>query len=199
MMGKHHVMVNTGILGAGLVSLAAAYYSLTPINPRPFVFSVFSVWKGLYFLLLYAVFVIGSLFPDIDSHKSALGRYIYLPVSHRTWTHSFISVLLLFPLLFAGFIGIFFFLGYVLHLLADSVSAGGICWFYPLVRFREYSSGAKVAPGHRIKLYHTGKLSEKWFVFFILLMVCFISFVTGVWGHGFYALYVFLRNILFSG
>lgn len=199
MMGKHHVMVNTGILGAGLISFAAVHFSGLSFPAGKIVVSVHTVRRSLYLLFLYAIFVTGSLFPDIDSSKSVLGRYIYLPFKHRTWTHSLFFLLLLFPLVLTGVPGFLFFTGYVLHLLADSCSAGGICWLYPFVRFREYSSGAKVAPGHHIKLYYTGKLSEQWFVAFLLCSAVIVAIFAGVKGHGFRVLYLFLRHYLFSG
>lgn len=84
---------------------------------------------------------LGSLIPDIDSPTSAIGT-IVKPISklinkafgHRTITHSglwLIPLILMLSkmpsgLLF-GYIG-----GYFGHLLSDTLTKGGVPWFYPL-------------------------------------------------------------------
>jgi len=85
------------------------------------------------------VFLVAGLLPDIDSPMSFFGkRKIFSPiqslVNHRGMFHSitfaFIVALiisLVFPVLALGF-----FLGYALHLVADSFTIEGIAPFWPL-------------------------------------------------------------------
>ena len=103
---------------------------------------------------------LGSLLPDIDSEKSTLGRYFYLPVRHRTLTH---SVLFLLPFIIGGvfwtpFLWLAF--GMFTHLFCDSLSKAGVCWFWPVSKYRRYGSGAFVKREHWLKLYESGHWSE---------------------------------------
>lgn len=106
------------------------------------------------------LFIIGCLLPDCDCEKSAIGRIIHIPVKHRTWTH---TVWCLAPLILMGFaVSCFFWLayGYLLHLFFDSLSKGGVCWFYPISQYKTWSNGAQVKKNHKFYLYRTGKMSE---------------------------------------
>ena len=169
MIGKSHVAVNF----CSVLSAASAGYILKHhIAPDSelagsavgAVRDVFCEAQGVpvyaFVPMAAALFLIGSLLPDCDQERSAAGKYFHLPLGHRTWTHSIWAlVLLLLPALYFSPMR-WLFLGYVLHLLWDSVSAAGVCLFYPFQRYREYGSGAKVKPGHKLKLYWTGKTSE---------------------------------------
>lgn len=104
----------------------------------------------LYLPLCVVLFMLGGLLPDVDTPYSLLGRIIYLPFEHRTWTHAIYLPLGLIiggiwvrPLMWLG-IGVF------CHDFWDSLSASGVNWFYPYKR-----KGQKM-----IKLYHTGQASE---------------------------------------
>lgn len=107
-----------------------------------------------------ALFVFGTLLPDIDNEKSLLGRHVHIPVEHRTWTHALWFVLAsamastAVPLLW------WFTAGYAVHLFWDSLSRGGVCWFYPLSNYRRFGGGAKVKNGHVLRLYGVGDGSE---------------------------------------
>ena len=96
------------------------------------------------------LYLLGSLLPDIDTPYSTLGRIIYIPFEHRTWTHAiWIPLILLIAgiwirLLFWLGLGIFF------HDFWDSFSASGIHWFYPIKRKGR----------NKLRLYHTGQRSE---------------------------------------
>lgn len=91
-----------------------------------------------HFLFVFMAFF-GSLLPDVDSMHSRLGRNIvFRPVQfatkHRGIFHSFTLCLafsfvlaLMWPLLAFGF-----FLGYALHLIADSFTPQGIRPFWPM-------------------------------------------------------------------
>jgi len=104
----------------------------------------------LFFVLLFfpsvnsqIIFVIVSfaatIIPDIDTKFSVIGkkkifRLLQFFIRHRGVLHSF-TFLILVTLFFASFIPVLafpFFLGYGLHLLADSFTLEGICPFYPL-------------------------------------------------------------------
>ena len=101
------------------------------------------------------LFLLGLVLPDCDHDKSLIGRIFYVPLEHRTWTHT-----LWFVLLF-GIIGLFFrpFLwlsfGYFLHLFCDSFSRCGVCWLYPITRYKHYA-GAKIKRGHFLYFYGGG-------------------------------------------
>lgn len=109
----------------------------------------------------------GSLVPDIDSDKSMLGRKFHLPVPHRTITHSIWPVIAIaLATLWCGlhtvwgFWWAMFGFGYLSHLVADACGRAGICWAWPFQQYITYDSGAFVAPGHHIKLYRNGEMSE---------------------------------------
>ena len=161
MLGKSHVTVNvctfitlsnsTAMItkaykGAGstqisnVLTSAASYFQHTePLNKYFFV--------GLSFVF----FILGSLLPDIDCPTSTLGRIIYIPVEHRTWTHTIWFVI-------AFGIGSIWFrpliwlaLGFFLHLFWDNFSRTGICFIYPIIKKRKH---------HPLKLYKSGSVSE---------------------------------------
>lgn len=139
-----------------------------------------------YMVICLGAYFLGSLLPDIDHPDSILGRFVHIPVAHRTWLHSIYPYLLvlvfslmgLYPVAAyvsswpmpymvttiastAGPILSWLFIGSFTHLFWDSFSAMGNCWFYKLLSdYKEYPSGAKVKKGHKLKLYHAGEWSE---------------------------------------
>ena len=112
-----------------------------------------------------ACFFLGTLLPDVDNRNSMLGRYVYIPIGHRTITHTAWAVavfalagLRLWPLTWLA-------LGYFLHLFYDMFSVQGVCWLWPLSRYRKYPGGATVKARRLLPgLYHAGKPSEGVFV-----------------------------------
>lgn len=115
----------------------------------------------IFAILSIAVLIFGTLFPDIDSENSVLGKFFHLPIEHRTWTHAvwlpiaFGLLALIEPILW------WFVLGYMGHLIWDNASRGGVCFFYPISKYRYFgNSGAKIKDGHFLYLYRTGKTSE---------------------------------------
>lgn len=107
------------------------------------------------------LFYLGTLLPDCDNRASILGRFVYIPVEHRTWTHTIWQPLIIF--IISMWIPISFYLGagYLLHLLWDNISVGGVCFCYPLSKYRHYgTNGAKIKKRHWFKLYRTGGISE---------------------------------------
>lgn len=184
MMGKEHMIVNSAIVTTvGCVCheilLSSNHICYDIVSKVIDYFYPMGLYSRLFLPWTFALFLamlLGTVLPDIDSKNSILGRYIYIPLQHRTWTHTFWIVALLFVLgLRWSLIGGVF-VGYFLHLCIDAVSAAGICWFYPIQKYRKYPSGAFVAKNHKMKLYYAGKRSEKVFFFFVILLciaVCF--------------------------
>lgn len=130
---------------------------------------------GILLLLLSVehkiIFIVVALFatflPDIDSRYSVIGkrkfnRILQFFTKHRGITHSFVFLiaLTLILLLVLPVVALGFFLGYGLHLFADSFTINGITPFYPLSR--------KKTGGFIV----TGKISERFvFISFIILDV----------------------------
>lgn len=170
MMGKYHLIVNLGVAAAGVAvgSYLGTLYS--GIGSEWF----YTIWDTtvqylfqkplgpdwMHMILLSGMYVVGTLLPDIDSRTSLLGRMIYLPVEHRTWTHTLWVLLFLLPCLFVTPFFAAILAGYALHLIVDSVSYQGVCWLYPLSSYRTFSNGGKVKQHHWLKLYRCGKVSE---------------------------------------
>ena len=84
------------------------------------------------------IILLASLLPDIDSAYSYLGREkVFRPlqffVRHRGFIHSFTFAIVAAVLLamFIPVVAFPFFLGYSLHLLADSLTVEGIRPFWP--------------------------------------------------------------------
>lgn len=71
---------------------------------------------------------IGSLLPDIDSRNSLLGKALpFIPkiITHRTWTHSFVFLLICY------FINTYLFYGCCLHIILDMMTKQGCPLLYP--------------------------------------------------------------------
>lgn len=96
-----------------------------------------------------AMTALGSLLPDLDHPKSILGSRFplvaALGVKHRGWMHSLLGLVvfstlaaLISPSLVPGVT-----LGYLLHLIADSLNPAGIAWFYPLYKKRWHIIGIR--------------------------------------------------------
>lgn len=90
-----------------------------------------------------ATAALGSLLPDVDLPTSAVGRPLFPiakalneQIGHRTLTHSFVGIFLLLlilsPLFFLGSLILWaLVIGYVSHLLIDTVNKAGIELLYP--------------------------------------------------------------------
>jgi membrane-bound metal-dependent hydrolase len=211
MTGRHHLLVSGAAMTAAVALDGYAFKiaeSTTGIYPQQLLVKHFFInyfypdsvllsgeliifcWSAI----IFAGYLFGSLLPDIDSKTSIIGRKIHLPFEHRTWTHSIWAIILLFIL------SIFFVLirpiliGYIMHMLEDTPSACGICWLYPFHKYIEYESGAKVARGHKFKLYRTSDMSESIFVFGIIAIFVIIIWFCGISGQGF----EYFWNVLIS-
>lgn len=169
MVGKSHIVSNicTVAIGCELIYFAQiAGNPLTTVgntlsNALSYVF-INPDFKGFWaFAVYFYLFLMGTLLPDIDNEKSILGKHWHIKMEHRTWTHTvwFLSPLALLSIkfVFARWLA----LGYFLHLFWDSLSVGGICWFYPISQYKYFgTSGAKIKKNHKIYLYRVGKKSE---------------------------------------
>lgn len=112
-------------------------------------------------VLHFAMYLLGALLPDIDNEKSWVGRIVHVPFRHRTWTHALYIPIVLIMLSQQFTILLPLALGYINHLLCDSISNAGICWFYPFPGYIRYDNGAFVKRGHKLKLYRTGSDEER--------------------------------------
>lgn len=118
-----------------------------------------------------SLFVLGCILPDCDQKNSLFGRMLYVPVQHRTWTHTLWLVLLLLLMGISAPCFIWLAYGYTLHILFDSLSKGGICWLYPISGYKKWASGAQVKKNHKIYLYRTGETSET----ILMILVSFVG------------------------
>jgi len=126
-----------------------------------FVLILISIVEHKFVFVLVVFFA--ALIPDIDFKYSKVGRkkffrFLQFFVKHRGIFHSFtfLALISLFFVLFFPIVAFPFFLGYGLHLFADSFTLQGIKPFYS---WRKRISG-KIRTG--------GKIETGIFVFFIL-------------------------------
>jgi inner membrane protein len=104
---------------------------------------------------------IGSVLPDIDEPNSYIGNKFpflskflnFLGLKHRTFTHSFIFVLLIVLLGIIHPIFYFIAFGIFMHILGDVLTKSGVPFFYPAFDTR-FSLG----------LFKTGSLGEFLFI-----------------------------------
>ena len=107
------------------------------------IITFFNIQDKIYFMI---ILVLASSFPDIDSDKSKIGRrfpifskLINLFFGHRGIFHSiFPPLILLFTFWYFDlfYIGLAIFIGYLTHLIADSITLEGINFLYPFSSFR---------------------------------------------------------------
>lgn len=186
MLGKNHMISNVAstvalcsITKIALSNPEAPFYSFAEKVKNYFVplqetkITVLVPFIIISFIALW----FGTYMPDMDSSTSKFGKVLHIPAKHRTWLHA-----IWFPIIF--FIAGFFFnpfawlaLGYTLHLFWDSLSRGGVCWFYPFSEYKNYPNGAMVKKGHKIKLYRVGEISEKITVGISIVIAIVITFI----------------------
>lgn len=82
--------------------------------------------------------ILGSLFPDIDSATSLIGsklKLVSLFFKHRGAIHSLpvlaVCTMVFFLLSNNAYYSIAFLLGYLFHLLIDSLTPKGVAWLWP--------------------------------------------------------------------
>ncbi len=141
--------------------LAKTHLAITLFFVLLFISSISNITSK--FVFVFVAFF-ATLLPDVDlifskfgNHKRVLKIFKFF-VRHRGFIHSFTFLLavILFFALFFPVIAFPFFLGYSLHLFADSFTIQGIKPFYPLKKISSW----KIKTG--------GKLEILIFVFFIL-------------------------------
>ena len=175
MQGKNHVATNTAILLATISfssSLPVITERLMPNEP--------TIITGItYSVIGYFCFVFGSLLPDIDTPHSTLGEYLYIPVQHRTWTHSIWFILLFVWLGTKNRFFAWMAIGVILHILIDVFSYSGLNIFYP-ISFRR----SKAADGHIFRFYKVGGSTEYIFMTFIFCISIYLIGRYGILGKG---------------
>lgn len=189
MTGKHHLAsgASTYLAMASIPMVPSVYHG--PFSEQ--VATACSFYSGLYYVpsgissegvgaivglvLSILMFFLGVLLPDVDSKGSILGKFIYLPFRHRTWTHTFWPIIIFLGLsfLWTGFFWLA--MGMIAHLFIDSISFQGVCWFYPLSKYRYYPNGGAVKKKHWLKLYRTGSKTEA-VVCYIYIIICIVIF-----------------------
>ena len=104
----------------------------------------------------------GSIAPDID---------LKIGLRHRTITHSIIALILTtMPLyLFSHQLGIVWFINYLSHLIADSMTKMGVPYFYP---YKHY---------YGLKLFSTGSLWEH--VFILISIGLFLIYILNKYAY----------------
>lgn len=122
---------------------------------------------------------LGSVFPDIDEPYSWIGcrtrgisDLINKMFGHRGLTHSLVGIVLIFLTMvlmvglahFKAVLGLYFILGYALHLIGDSFSKSGVKWFLPL-------SDQSFQSGMGLIYYRTGSIIEKLIFFGSILIL----------------------------
>lgn len=154
------------------------------LKPFPYTVSFFGVMfpKEISFLLCFLAFLFGSILPDIDSKNSLLGKHMPFTLQHRGWCHTiwfslpfFMLSVFFFPFFWMG-------IGMLLHLFWDSFSAAGLSFFSPARVPNGQMSYALF--GHRLRFYHTGKMSEYVVVGVVVLLTIFVVFQAYM--HGYY-------------
>lgn len=170
MTGKSHII--TGFVSAGALCSTYCFLHAFPEGLAAckaadmsfhFLFDM-KFTAGLYIPLCILFYLFGTVIPDIDSPHSLIGRYAYLPIRHRTWTHCFLPIILCVIISVWFRPVVFFGIGIFIHLFYDSFSGTGIRWLYPL-QFR-----------YVCVLYRTGGLSEYIFVAISSIALLFYSF-----------------------
>jgi len=130
------------------------------------IISSFDIQNKTIFII---ILLIASVLPDIDSYKSKIGKkvkplsfLINIFLGHRGIFHSvFLLILISLLIMLASYeITIAFFVGYLSHLILDSLTPEGVMFFYPFSK--------KKTKG----FIRTGSLVEN-ILFVLLLVLCF--------------------------
>ena len=149
-------------------------------------FPILNKYDPFIYALILALF--GSIFPDIDHPRAYISRGYWSILSaairkttgHRGWTHSlfgaglFTGILLLILWYFkvSLFLAFGFFLGYLSHLISDSLNPTGVNWFWP--KRKRYGIG----------LIRTGSRSEDLFAVIIIILTALLIYYEVLYGHG---------------
>lgn len=187
--GKGHLISNTCSLALLAVGFDAAVNHCDNTYVSDFIQNV-SNWciphaSIAHTALGLLLFYFGTLLPDCDSKNSMLGKIMHIPVEHRTITHAvwipiglFVLSIMYRPLLCLV-------LGYMLHLLWDNLSKCGVCYFWPVSKYKYFgNSGAKIKKKHIFYLYRTCSSSEyvllSILVMITIILICFYTYQNGL-------------------
>ncbi|KQY83678.1 hypothetical protein ASD24_29625 [Paenibacillus sp. Root52] len=137
-------------------------------------------------VLILLSFTLGTLLPDIDSEDSSLGHYFGIVsriIPHRKVTHTIWFVILLGSIswIFESIYLAALTIGYTFHILQDTWSIHGICWFYPLMgKYVSHSNGKVVKAGRSTTFaYETGGVAEQilYLCAIITHLLCIVLFL----------------------
>jgi len=138
----------------------------------------------------YAVFlaIFGSLFPDIDHPRAYISRGYWSVLStivrktteHRGWTHSLfgaglftgILLIILWCLKVSLSLAFGFFIGYLSHLISDSLNPTGVNWLWP--KKKRYGIG----------IIRTGSVRENIFMWIIIFAIVGLFYFDIVYNNG---------------
>lgn len=180
MTGKQHIVAGTTLTVLTVAAYENVKYNWTNDRVVDMITNIkeFVIPQNMLLIPVCLIFlVLGFLLPDCDSQKSMLGRFFYVPIEHRTWTHT-IWVILLFSI-----IGIFFkpffclAFGYFTHLLVDSPSRCGVCWLYPISKYKNYGH-AKIKKGHFVYLYASDPMA--WILCGVLITITVLYIIGAI-------------------
>lgn len=172
-------------MAAGGVAIGAAALGAAPagISHEFFGWSAGQIPQIAAGCLFYSL---GLLLPDCDQPGSTLGKYVHIPVEHRTWTHTLWFML---PFIGLGFLFWPFWAlaaGMAVHLFCDSLSKCGVCWLYPISKYKHFGGkGAKIKKGHFVSLYSSGKGETIVCSLFWLITLMLAVFAAACWNPGF--------------
>ena len=149
-------------------------------------FPILNHYDPFIYAMIFALF--GSVFPDIDHPASFISRGYWSVLStvirkttgHRGWTHSlfgaglFTGILLLILWYFKAslFLAFGFFLGYISHLISDSLNPTGVNWLWP--KRKRYSIG----------IIRTGSVGENIFMWIIVFAIAGLLYFDVVYNGG---------------
>ena len=153
--GKSHVAMGATTLVITMDTCVLLGNKISSLNPVLDTVKLFLMdnqnMPFVAFIILSAIlFFLGCLLPDIDYPYSTLGKIIYIPIEHRTWTH---AIWIPAALCVAGIKFRYLFwlgLGIFLHDFWVSFSSSGLDWFYP-IQFKKRN---------HLKLYKVGEFTE---------------------------------------
>ncbi|MGG4263753.1 metal-dependent hydrolase [Peribacillus simplex] len=132
-----------------------------------------------------AAVALGAVFPDIDEPHSWIGcrtrgisDVLNKVFGHRGITHSLVGILVVFLTIvlmigltdFKAILGLYFILGYILHIVEDSFSKSGVKWLTPL-------SDQSFQSGMGVVWYRTGSIVEN-FIFLGSVLILILQIKT---------------------
>lgn len=189
MTGKGHLIANTCSLALLTVGVDLAVNHCNNTYVSDFAQNV-SEWcvphvSIAYTALTVLLFYFGTLLPDCDNKNSILGKIMYIPVEHRTITHAIWIPTGLFILSFIYRPIFYLALGYMLHLFWDNLSKCGVCYFWPISKYKHFgNSGAKIKKKHIFYLYRTSSSLEYvllgTLVMITIILICLYTHQNGL-------------------